>query len=115
MKIYAKDVAPLGFKGNGMFDDSKWHQFYYATLPKQCKVYIISSLDPDQSISHFSLSQSQYKEFKNGKLSLVPIGCCCASGGKYIENPIIDFRGDFQNVFGTKDKFLKFVKKLLRR
>ena len=113
MRICTKDVEKLGFKGSGMFDDSKWYQFYYAQVPSKRRVYILASFD--QSISHFTLNAKDWKDFKNGDLSLVPIGCCCASGNKYKENPVVDFEGDFEKRFKTKENTLKFIEKLMKR
>ena len=112
MKIYAKDVAPLGFKGSGMFDNSKWYHFYYAKCPKSRRVYIIDAIE--NSISHFELDKKDWKAFVDGKLSLVPEGCCCASGGRFRENPIFDFMGEWKSVFGSKEKALEFVRNIMR-
>lgn len=112
MQLYVKDVEKIGFKGSGLFDDSKWFHFYYAKKPALKKIYVIDSIE--QTISHFDLSAKEWKEFERGKLSLIPIGCCCATGGKYKDNPSIDFQGDFKTVFGTKNKTLKFIEGLIK-
>ena len=106
MKIWLKDVAPLGFKGSGMWDDSKWYHFYYKIVPSKRRVYIIDALD--RNLSHFSLTSKQYKAYMNGELSLVPLGCCCASGGKYLENPKKDLCMHEYNK-NPKKTFLKSV------
>lgn len=112
MNLYAKDVAKIGFKGSGLFDDSKWYHFYYAELPKTKQVYIIDSVE--ESVSHFNLSDTEWKEFKRNVLSLVPPGCCCASGNKYKEYPILDFKGDFKRCFKTLKNTLKFISNLMK-
>jgi hypothetical protein len=110
MNIYTKDVAPLGFKGSDLMED-KWHHHYYAKFPKTCRVYIINSLD--ESVSHFQLTKKQYGDFEEGKLSLIPRGCCCATGNRYIENPVVDVEGDFDKLFGKKKAFLQYLEKLI--
>lgn len=112
MRITTKDVKPLGFKGSGMFDDSKWYQFYFASVPKHRKVYVISALDG--TVSHFDLSKDDYEDFESGDLSVVPPGCCCASGNRFTEDFEIDFKGDVDKAFETKKDFLKFLKRLMK-
>jgi hypothetical protein len=110
MYLYIKNVKPLGFTGSGLFE-SKWHQFYYAKVPKTRKVFIIDNLE--QSISHFTLTKQLYNKFEKGKLSLVPAGCCCATGNKCVENPIIDFQGNWRKMFKTRNKTVEFIKKIM--
>jgi len=114
VKIYLKDVAPLGFKGSGMFSDSRWHHFYYLEQPKQRRFYIIDSLDI--SVSHFNLTAREYKRYKQNELSLIPLGCCDAgcSNRETKENPIIDFKGDIEKIFKTKKKFIDYLKGLIK-
>ena len=112
MRLYTKDVEKIGFEGSGLFDDSKWHRFYYAKVPKTRRIYIIDDFEP--SVSHFELSKKEWKEFMNNKLSLVPIGCCCASGNKHKENPILDFKGDWKLTFRTRNKTLEFIENLMK-
>lgn len=112
MKIYTKDVESLGFKCSGMFDDSKWNQFYYTKIQNKHRVYIIDNVD--NSISHFNLNKKEWEAFEDGQLSLIPIGCCCATGNKFKENPVVDFQGDFEKFFGTKKKMLKYIEKLVK-
>ena len=112
MYLYKKDVEKIGFKGSGIFDDSKWHHFYYAKCPKTRKIYVIDDLE--KSVSHFNLSEKEWKAFENGKLSLVPDGCCCASGGRYKDHPVIDFKGDWKKTFRTRNKTLAFIEKIMK-
>lgn len=114
MKIYAKDLAPLGFKGIGMFDDSKWYHMYSLEIPSRRTFYIINVLD--DSISHFTLTPKQYKLYKANKLSLIPLGCCNAgcSHLQSLENPNIDFQGNFEKVFGKKKNLLVYIEKLVK-
>jgi hypothetical protein len=50
-------------------------------------------------------------------LSLIPLGCCNASGWsrKYKEKPVLDFKGDFKKWFKTKEKTLAYIGKLTGR
>jgi len=112
MNIYTKDVAQIGFKGGGMFDDSKWHQFYYKVNPKSRKVYVLGSVLGDQYICHFNLSPSSLKMFQKGTLSIVPPNCCCATGNKYVNKYVMDFEGNFEDRFKKKAKFLEYLKKI---
>lgn len=111
MYLSTKDVKKIGFKGSGMFVDSKYNHFYYATVPNKKQVYIIDNYD--QSVSHFSLSEMELKNFNKGKLSLIPIGCCSVGGGKCKYYPTLDFNGDFKESFRTKNKTIEFIKKLM--
>lgn len=110
MNLYIKDIEHLGFKGNGVFK-SNWHHFYYATSPKSKKVFVIDNVE--QIIGHFKLSKKEYNDFENGKLSLIPHGCCCVTDNKYIDNPITNFRGDFRKTFKTKKNTVKFIEDLM--
>ena len=112
MYLSAKNVEELGFIKSGLFS-SKYHHHYYAKRPKSRKIYIIDNFD--QSISHFVLTNDEWEDFEENDLSLVPIGCCCATGNRHKENPIVDFMGDFKNVFGTRKKTLAFIEKLMER
>ena len=108
MDIRTKDLAPLGFEGSGVFE-SWWHHFYYLEVPKKKAVYIWDNLDHE--LSHFDLDDKQWRSFKRGRLALVPLGCCCVTGRKYIEDPDIDYKGDMDKIFETKQTFLEFLKK----
>ncbi len=112
MNLKIKDVEKIGFKGVGLFDDSKWHQHYYAKLPKARRIYIIDDLE--QSLSHFELSKKEWLAFEKNDLSLIPRGCCCVSGNKHKEHPILDFYGDWKRTFGTRNKTLKFIEKTMK-
>jgi len=109
LKINTKDMEKIGFKGNGVFRSS-WHQFYYRSVLEKKSIYIYDALD--ERVQHFKLTSSQWRAFDNGKLKLIPEGCCNASGGKAKENPEIDFHGDLKKVFKTKKKFLEYVNDL---
>jgi len=111
MYLYTKDVKDLGFRGSSVFD-SKCPHYYFAPRPRSKKIYVIDNFA--QSISHFVLTKDEWEDFNKNELSLVPIGCCCATGGRHKENPIIDFQGDFKMVFGTRNKVLEFISKLMK-
>jgi hypothetical protein len=113
MHLYTKDLAKIGFKHSGLFDCSKIHHFYYAKVPSTRKIYVIDNFD--QSLSHFCLTKKQWTEFPKGRLSLIPIGCCCATGNKYIENPLLDFKGDFKANFKTRSKTMEFIKSTMEK
>lgn len=99
MLVYTRHVAPLGFKASGMFDDSKCVSHYYKKLPLVCAVMIVSNNigDVEQFIQVFRLSAEQYRKFEKGKLSLVPTGCCNATGRPSVDGPDIMFNGRFKS------------------
>lgn len=112
MNLNTKDVEKIGFQGVGLFDDSKWHHRYYAKLPKTRRIYVIDDLE--QSLSHFELSDKEWRAFENDKLSLIPRGCCCVSGNRCKENPVLDFYGDWKKKFRTRNNTLKFIEKTMK-
>lgn len=97
MRIYTRHVIPHGFRGTGMFIDAKWHLHYSKTDPKRRAVTVIAS-EPIQSVSIFWLSKADFKVFVNGKLSLVPSGCCNPSGRRSVTDPEIVFAGEIKNL-----------------
>lgn len=112
MNLNTKDVEKIGFKGTGLFDDSKWHHYYYAKLPKTRQIYIIDDLE--QSLSHFDLNKEEWKAFENNKLSLIPRCCVYTRGNRCKENPVLDFYGNWKKRFGTKNNTLKFIEKAMK-
>ena len=113
MKLYTKDLTKIGFKHSGLFDDSKIHHFYYVKVPSTRKIYVIDNFD--QSLSHFCLTKKQWAAFNKGKLVLIPLGCCCATGNENIENPILDFQGDFKTNFKSRKKTMEFIKSKMEK
>lgn len=111
IRINTKDLEPLGFKGLGLMASS-WHHHYYLELPKKRKIYIVDSLD--QSISHFKLTPKEYQQYKQDRVSLIPLGCCSAGGSDRIlkENPTLDFEGDFERL-GRKRDVIKYIKDIV--
>jgi hypothetical protein len=99
MLVYTRHVAPLGFKASGMFDDSKCVSHYWKKLPQVCAVIVVSNhlSDLEQYIQVFRLTRKQYDRFARGSLSLIPTGCCCATGRDHLEGPDIMFNGRFKN------------------
>ena len=59
--------------------------------------------DVVQLVQVFRLTPAQFKQFNSGKVSLLPTGCCNATGGKSIEGPDIMFNGRFKNAKHVKD------------
>lgn len=106
-------MLPLGFKGTGMFDDSKWYQRYKLEIPKKRRVYIVDIFD--DSVCHFNLTLKQYRAFKANELGLVPLGCCGGFSGECLEHPTIDFQGNFDEVFGNKKNLLAYLEKLIKK
>lgn len=98
--IYTRQIRPLGFKGSGMFVDSKWHLNYYRTFPKERVVLGICGglLGDDEGVWRYELSTKQMKAFQSGKLSLVPPGCCSASGRPYLESYKWVYEGTIKNL-----------------
>jgi len=109
MNLYAKDMEAIGFKGSNIFQ-SRWHHFYYRAVPKKKTVYIVDALD--EIVEHFTLSIQEWRAFKRGTLKLIPVGCCNAAGGRALEDPAIDFKGDLEKIFKTKKKFLQYLDEL---
>jgi len=101
MNVRSKQVEPLGFKGNGMFCDSATHNYYYKSDPINFTITVIGNLFP-QTICRFQLNSKQYKSFKEGNLSLVPPGCCNASGGPTINHCEVLFEGTFKSMAQIK-------------
>jgi hypothetical protein len=77
--IYTRQVRPLGFKGSGMFDSSRWHLNYYRVFHKERVILgICGGLDPD-GVWRYDLTSKQMKAWEANKLSVTPPGCCSAS------------------------------------
>ena len=104
MNVCRKHVESLGFKGNGMYPYSQYHTHFYQEDAKAHTITVIGNLVP-QTISHFHLTPSQFTDFQDGKLSLIPNGCCNPAGGRSLERSEILFRGDIKN--------LRHLKKIL--
>jgi hypothetical protein len=103
--VYLRQVAPLGFKGTGMFIDSKWHHNYYRVFEKEYVVIgICGGLVPD-GVWRFDLTRAQMRAFKKGKLSVIPPDCCSAS-----HRPKVD---DYKWVFEGTIKNLRHLKQIL--
>ena len=110
MHWYVKDLSKVGFKGSNIFQ-SNWHHFYFRAVPERKAVYILDALE--ERVQHFELTAEEWKKFKKGTLSLVPVGCCdagCSHQSK--EDPIVDFVGDTKKIFKTKKKFLDYLDNL---
>jgi len=114
MKIYTKDLEPLGFKGNNIMI-SNWHHHYYCEVPSRKEVYVFDNFE--HTVCHFELDGKQWSAFKRGTLGLVPPGCCGGLfGGKYTEDYKMDFQGDVEKIFGKrafKKKFLEYLGRLV--
>jgi hypothetical protein len=93
MKIYLRHLKPLGFKGSGMWEDAKWSAHYYKVNNKTHTITVIGNLAP-ATISQFTLTPSNFKKFRGGKLALVPPDCCNASGGPSIEKFKLIYSGE---------------------
>ena len=100
--VYTKQVKPLGFKGSGMFCDSKWHLNYYRTFPKERTVVGICGGVVPEGVWRFELTAAQMKAFKNGQLSLIPPGCCSVSHRPHLEYPLWYHEGEIKNLLHLK-------------
>ena len=109
MNLHVKDMNTVGFKSNNILL-SAWSRFYHKPVPEKQLVYVVDALN--ERLMHFKLSKKQYKEFEEGKLSLVPVGCCNPTGKKSLEDPNIDHDGNFKAKFGSKNKFLEYLNTL---
>ena len=96
MNFYTRHVKPLGFKGSGIFTDSKWYSTYYLVNPELRLVIILQNLS--QALSVYRLNACDFKRFREGKLSLIPPGCCNPSGGPSRTNAIVFHEGEIKNV-----------------
>lgn len=101
MNVRRKQVEPLGFKGSGMYAAAATHNHYYKSDPINFTVTVIGNMVP-QTICRFQLNPKQYRMFKDGKLSLVPPGCCNPSGGPTIERCEVLFEGTFKSMAQIK-------------
>lgn len=101
MTILTKHVTPYGFKGSGMYDHSPSYMTYYKADAKANTITVLSSYTPD-TLSLFKLTTKQFKQFKNGKLGIIPPGCCNASGRPALERHTILHEGDFKNAWHLK-------------
>jgi hypothetical protein len=99
MNIKTKQIAPLGFNGSGMYDYATSYNHYYKKDPVNYRIIGVTSLCGNTVFS-FQLTKEQYAAFEKGNLSLVPPGCCCASGRPYIDNDEcnIHYDGNIKNV-----------------
>ena len=103
--IYKRQVEPMGFKGNGMFIDSQWHQNYYRVFEKECVVIGIGGGVVPDGVWRFDLIRAQMKSFKKGRLGLVPPGCCYPTRKRQLS--------DFKWVFEGTIKNLRHLKQIL--
>jgi hypothetical protein len=111
MKLYTKDMEPLGFKGNNMFV-CRWHHFYYKKVSEKRTMYVVDALA--ERVMHFKMTPTEWRAYNDNKLSLVPIGCCSPTPGRKKEDPDVDFEGDFKKEFKTKKKFLSYLDELCK-
>jgi hypothetical protein len=95
-------MEPLGFKGADMYSDSNWHNHWYRTFRAKGIVIGVSCLIP-HGLFIFKLTPRQMTSFVRGKLSLVPPGCCHASGGKHTENYEWVHQGEFKDSKALKN------------
>ena len=109
MNLHVKDMKVVGFKsGNVLL--SAWSRFYYKPVPEKLLVYVVDALD--EKLMHFKLSKRQYNRFEKGTLCLVPMGCCNPTGKDYLDDPFVDYEGDFKSKFGSKKEFLEYLNTL---
>lgn len=96
--IYDRQVAPLGFKGTGLFAHSRWHLNYYRAFPEERIVLgICGGLIPD-GVWRFDLTKAQMRAFQRGKLSLVPPGCCYPTRRPQLETYTWVYNGTIKNL-----------------
>lgn len=97
MRIWLRQVAPIGFKGSGLFDDSKEYSFYYKKDPKKRKVIVLGNT-AIQTVSVFTFTPKEYKAFERGKLGITPPGCCNAVGKPSKECYSMIHQGDIKSL-----------------
>ena len=81
MIILRKHIQALGFKGSHPFESS-FQSIWYRSFPKERAIVGISNYSCIEGVFRFDLSAENMKAFEQGKLSVVPPGCCNASGGR---------------------------------
>jgi len=96
MNIRREHVEPLKFKGSGIFPYGAASTHYYHIDAAKRRVVIIGNLTP-QTVSHFDMTPEQFRDFKAGKLSLVPPNCCNPSGGRSLNQPKVLFSGTIES------------------
>ena len=106
----ASTMAEFGYKGSSIFRTAYYNR-YYKCLPSKNTVLSICFIDDPNTFCLFRLSEKEYRDFENGRLSLVPPGCCNASGGESIENNTIVYKKNIKNLDQLK-KALMVVEKL---
>lgn len=95
-------MEAIGFKGSGMFVNQVCYSVYYRKVPSKCRVDVVTAYGT-QTVSQFNLTKAQYRRFEDGKLSLVPPGCCSASGRPYLEDPKMLFEGTIKTIKHLKN------------
>lgn len=93
MILLTRYMRPLGYKGSGMFVDSPSYSHYYKKLPDCCSVVVVANTCPAY-IGVFRLTKRQFTAFENGKLSLVPNGCCSPTAKKQVEGCDVLYSGE---------------------
>ena len=113
MKILTKEMQPLKFKGCNMMDTA-CHNHYRRAFPKQRRILIVDN--HHQAIYHYSLTENEWEQWKEGTFAVVPMGCVGGfSGNPTTEEYTIDMQGDFRDVFRTKKALLAFIGKTIKK
>lgn len=86
MKIFRRQVEPLGFIGSDIYKQAQYHSYYYRVDKAKGWIDVISNAWP-QMVLRYHLTPRQMKKWAANKLSIVPPGCCapCSSGRELVE------------------------------
>lgn len=93
MLVKLKHVQEAGFEGATIWA-SNFHWLYKKELSDK-KCFLVINNHRPQNIELFRLTDEQYKKYKKNKLSLVPYGCCNASGGESVTGKVL-WSGEFK-------------------
>lgn len=110
----AKTMERYGFKGNSIFTDAKSHSLYYKKFPACRCVLVVANYNIPQSIQVFRLTPRDYRSFRRGNLSLVPVGCCHPTPGRFLNSPDVLWEGDFKDWRHVVSLVQEYEQKILK-
>lgn len=89
-------MEEIGFKGSGMFDYQRYYTYYYKADPKTRTVVLLHNSFSGHSLERWKLTPRQFTAFKQGRLSLIPAGCCKPTPGAYLDSQEVFFKGEIK-------------------
>ena len=94
--ITTRQAQAVGFKQGSIMVSSS-DTLYYRVEPEKHRVLAISNYTPQHVVS-FDLSKRQFQAFQNGKLSLVPPGCCSPTSRRTVGRCRVLHEGDINGL-----------------